>query len=563
MSLFNPDEVPSSSSSDEIGEPLIDATEPLSSSPAASPENTSQRPASSPSNSSSFSDAPDRPNKWRGSRQDLLKHYSDVRAIHNSLNLIEDDDLSAHLYNIHGLKRGIYPDILGVVPKKPVKQWMRKERLFESSGEWYPHRDWTSWPLEPASVPRGDERATWAKERQGDVEGARRDRERQLNLRPGHDLEEILLGEFTRQARKTFEAREWDVESHSEDEGRESAAPEAHGKKRSRTVEGLPSDSDTRRSGKVRKLMRYETASAMVSRSGTPLKHEMLEGPFEPVVLADDDEGREIAMPMVNHIMHSLDSLLHGLHKSRVHQVTAFKGRQRKAQEEGDEEYSDLEDGEDGKQTSESEADSTASETDTSRGLSTRRRKKRRPLRPRDWSEVLSMAAIVGWKPAIIQRAKARCEALFAESMDFHDLDKGPYDTLLADDSAKDSQDEMYGGVHIDGFLKPIQRKAEKQAYPLKIPRGGETSSDEGDEEEDDKCADCGTTSTTIWRTNPRDKKGRKNLCNACALYFRRYDRHRGKQRTKSESVPVRRPVSEAFREKYVERKRRGIRNGE
>jgi hypothetical protein len=571
MSLFNPADVPDQSSSDEIGEAVIDATEAISSSPAALPRTTSRLSSPPPGDSDSFSDAPERPNKWRGSRADLRKHYSDVRAIHGSVNAIEDDDLSTHLYNIHGLKRGIYPDILGVVPKKPVKQWMRKERLLESSGEWYPHRDWTSWPLEPGLVPRGDERATWVKERQGDVEGARRERERQLGSRPGHDLEELLLGEFTKQARITFEAREWDVESHSEDEGRESALPDMSSKKRSRTAEGQPTDSDTRRGGKTRKLSkklsRNEMTGAMVSRSGTPLKHEMLDGPFKPVVLADDDEAKEIATPMVNHIVQSLDSLLHGLHKSRVHQVRSVQKRQRMSEEEVDEEYSDVDENEDDRQMTESEAESTATETDASPGASRITKKHRRPLRPRDWSEVLSVAAIAGWSPAILKRAQTRCEALFAESMAFHDLDKGPYDTMLSVDTATSDKEQMYGGVHVDGFMQPIKRKAEKQAYQLKITRGVAASSEEDEEEQGEeqhaedialntsartgldaprpisptaaqtetetehsdpdalpKCADCGTTDTGVWRVSD---DGSKTLCNRCGIYLRRYGKHK------------------------------------
>lgn len=45
--------------------------------------------------------------------------------------------------------------------------------------------------------------------------------------------------------------------------------------------------------------------------------------------------------------------------------------------------------------------------------------KRQRPLNPRDWSEVLGIASLVGWNPAVVDRAARRCTSLLGERMDF------------------------------------------------------------------------------------------------------------------------------------------------
>ncbi|KAK3720138.1 hypothetical protein LTR37_003962 [Vermiconidia calcicola] len=45
--------------------------------------------------------------------------------------------------------------------------------------------------------------------------------------------------------------------------------------------------------------------------------------------------------------------------------------------------------------------------------------KRQRPLNPRDWSEVLGIASLVGWNSAAVDRAARRCTSLFGERMDF------------------------------------------------------------------------------------------------------------------------------------------------
>lgn len=183
------------------------------------------------------------------------------------------------------------------------------------------------------------------------------------------------------------------------------------------------------------------------------------------------------------------------------------------------------------------------------------------------------MAALVGWDPAVVQRARERCQRLFAEGMSLNRVDEGPYDgvggadTGVGDQSALRDGEIMYGGVHLDGFMQPIRRGAKKgsrkgrQEEPtttttssrrVRTSRSAEQDQNQAEDEEkeepgqadtlstapvgadeekeeaeDHVCKDCGTTSTPMWRIQPDESW----LCNSCHLYFRKHRRHKGNVR--------------------------------
>ncbi|KAI4134866.1 MAG: hypothetical protein LQ347_001168 [Umbilicaria vellea] len=104
-------------------------------------------------------------------------------------------------------------------------------------------------------------------------------------------------------------------------------------------------------------------------------------------------------------------------------------------------------------------------------------RKSQARLGLRDWSDVLGIASMTGWDAAATSRAAERCAALFEDGITFRTLEEGmpgakevsflPGGFLRTKDVGKGnalpgqagSEDEMLGGVHVDGFLKPIQAK--------------------------------------------------------------------------------------------------------
>ena len=105
-------------------------------------------------------------------------------------------------------------------------------------------------------------------------------------------------------------------------------------------------------------------------------------------------------------------------------------------------------------------------------------RKRQALLGLRDWSDILGIASMTGWDPTVVAKAAGRCAVLFEEGMAFRTLEEGrqavnevsfcPNDVLRETDTLNEdethteqveSEDEMLGGVHVDGFLKPIQAK--------------------------------------------------------------------------------------------------------
>ncbi|KAF2834309.1 hypothetical protein M501DRAFT_1020894 [Patellaria atrata CBS 101060] len=87
-------------------------------------------------------------------------------------------------------------------------------------------------------------------------------------------------------------------------------------------------------------------------------------------------------------------------------------------------------------------------------------------LNPRDWSEVVGMAAMRGWNAKVVQRAAKRCCLLFGERMSFRTFheDLPTTSTALGSDIPELEQSShakapMFGGVHLDGFLQTIRRQ--------------------------------------------------------------------------------------------------------
>ncbi|KAL9046564.1 MAG: hypothetical protein Q9214_000627 [Letrouitia sp. 1 TL-2023] len=142
---------------------------------------------------------------------------------------------------------------------------------------------------------------------------------------------------------------------------------------------------------------------------------------------------------------------------------------------------------------------------------SLRKLKLRKSLALRDWSEVLGTASLTAFPAPVINRAAARCASLFGEGMSLRIIEEGQADekrnrhylpddpsaqrpgvldfvesestnTTYSGDGKEDdkpsedsgrgekmeeegqeegmSADEMFGGVHVDGFMRPIKRRA-------------------------------------------------------------------------------------------------------
>ena len=394
---------------------------------------------------------PSRPNKHRGPASTWRNWTAPERELIASLDQLTAKDLSVHLYNIFKLK------------KKSVKQESQVPNQDEGGDDadmydadsWVPPRVWTAWPLAPEAVPREQEQKKW-------VEGIILPPYIVRPKLPGNILRELLEAEILRKARLKFGRRAW-VDIDDEDDGNES----------------------------------------------TNLK---------PVIMADDERASKILRPTIHTILGRLDALLIGLHRSgnaslafddsgnesqsqtRVRSISQPRSRKRKRMASG----------------TDSEQAMTVSETDTSfasksrsrlRGRTNRstslsqtsntrhinRRKSR--LAVRDWSDILGVASMTGWEPAVVDKAASRCASLFKECITFRTLKEGyegydelPYKPgastpLLA--SKMEGIDQkvrkaMLGAVHLDGFLEPIEGKKSWKYQGNRSGRGPERPQSKG-----------------------------------------------------------------------------------
>ena len=227
-----------------------------------------------------------------------------------------------------------------------------------------------------------------------------------------------------------------------------------------------------------------------------------------PVPLANDEHATLIIQSSIRHILSRLDYLLTGLHQARCASLRLAYDSTSDSQTSGGQSRSISRMRRQGyskskashpkvqrKRRSESESslfcpDEPHSADESADSNSGRVRKYRRPTfthRPssqndipgarsrrrssqpanigqRDWSDIIGVAAMQGWPPEVIERTTARCSALFSEKMEFTTLELNSNSKIMKKDTAGESvdipsDDEMEGGIHVDGFLRPIKRR--------------------------------------------------------------------------------------------------------
>ncbi|KFX88187.1 hypothetical protein O988_09127, partial [Pseudogymnoascus sp. VKM F-3808] len=232
--------------------------------------------------------SPPRPGRFKGPKSTWRTFNEDEIALADSLVKLGAQDLSAHLYNTHVMKKSLYDaDLI-----KDLKPWASKERwgpaeVGDDGKNFVPPERWTAWPLEPEIVPRG--------------EGTKVDEEFTLKRadeqKPSRELEELLTGVMLKIAKGTFEKRKWEsdesLQSSSEgDRGSDSQESQEEGWKVDDDLN--PTDSE---------------APAQPS-----LEHP---SSSKPIISADDDRSARLLRPTVRHTIARLDSLLTALQISR------------------------------------------------------------------------------------------------------------------------------------------------------------------------------------------------------------------------------------------------------
>ena len=418
-------------------------------------------------NSGDSTTSPLRPNKFRGPPSTWRNRTATERDIAASLDQVQAKDLSVHLYNSFKLKQR---------DRNRDPGW--QGRTSKTSGEtdpgpkWIPPKVWTAWPLPPDVVPRDHDERRWVDDVFPSVQHHPNPR------RPGQFLQEMLVAQVLRIAKDRFLERQWGV---------------ARASKPTTTALG-------------------EQSESFGEASNANLEGEQdVESPGQkPVVMADDQRASEILQPTVQHMMTRLDDLLMGLHHARNtyllaedsgsevhgHQTgnrSTFRGRpQKKKQEQGetgegeeaghdapDHTSSDSDDYNPRRNESDSQRRTQHQKSSLRRSRSQKFHDRKGRLGLRDWSDVLGIASMIGWHQNVVSSATARCATIFEEGIKFRTLHEGKKvqeellylpnaPALVSSEQSQSeireglnnrSQSPIVGGVHVDGFLEPIQGK--------------------------------------------------------------------------------------------------------
>ena len=296
------------------------------------------------------------------------------RALAASLDRSRAADLAVHLYNAHAWKARLRDParLRRLVPHASRQRWLRGGGDDDDGGgndgddgrtPWCPRASWTAWPLRPADVPRaGEPLAADAVLLAGD------------GYVDGGVDGHVLAGGI--------------------DGDGPADAPAAASPHRTTTPHWTPSaaleDELCALMLRAVTVRERERARARV--------HAADEHPDDalPDLLLDDDLATTTLRPNARHVLSGLDTLLRALHTSRA-----------------------------GTRVPDAPCASPSPPSDASPPPAAPPRR-HRPLAPRDWSQILGLAALTGWSGGAVQRASRRCAALFDEEMPFCPVPRVP-----------------------------------------------------------------------------------------------------------------------------------------
>lgn len=429
---------------------------------------------------------PARPNRFKG-RSEAWKGYTAAdRQIAASLEQTQNQDLAAHLYNAHALKRRVRRPVQELAELKAWQNrdlWLKKGKELEYSDasgakqtELVSAKDWTAWPLPLARTPAAH--AQPAPFSKGDNDwriGGN------VIQDPGEDMREELLATFLRLAKERWNTRE-SVDMADHERARNSQSRSRSRSKSARTSRSVSiadikmksdGDSGTEDSGTADEED-HKFAHTEGRKFGRPPRPET---DLTPTLLADDQKALAILQSTINSMLGNLDTLALAMGRNRSNH---FGGA-------ADSDMSSYSEYTSGGESSEGESraasrprqsrksstrppsratsaqswpatmkarilaqNKAGSDSDSSSGHSVdfmakpKAPRSRRPSRAKsavssrgssngrgdgraglmDWSEVLARAAAQGWSTGAVSRTAQRCAALFGESMSFVPLEE-------------------------------------------------------------------------------------------------------------------------------------------
>jgi hypothetical protein len=376
-----------------------------------------------------------RPTRYTGPDSTWMTWTEKERLVSHSVDEERTQDLGLHLTLAHSLKRKT--DAAANLRKRKRKG---KERARSGTPDGDAADEdvrfpgwWTAWPMPPDQVPRLSHTFT-------DGDGSPNN----THQWPSSELERSLLATITRLARERWKSREWEGDT----ERGVQQAPDADQKtmiypqksdydpsedpKSSRATPSTPPQTAASESTASLDSEDSPTQPGMLSQVflmdddeiEAETKLNLYEGDLEsesgnegpPTPIADDDVAQQLLLPSTRHILAKLDDLLGGLHTARAVYAGAHLGSRSRGTQQIDDSDSD--------RTSRQRSRSKRARSVLSRSSAASRSPQapenvRNNLGLRDWSDVVGMASLTGWDPAVVERASERCAKIFGENMLF------------------------------------------------------------------------------------------------------------------------------------------------
>ncbi|EUC38860.1 hypothetical protein COCCADRAFT_575 [Bipolaris zeicola 26-R-13] len=275
---------------------------------------------------------PTRPNRFHGTPQTWEEHTEADRRIAESLEQMQNSDLSAHLYNAHMLKRRL---------QRPAQDLARLE-MWQSRDEWLmpekdlkytdaaglvqeaivPPPDWTAWPVPPTELPDYSEKLDrglvrgqadeWAIESTGKQDA-------------GEELREELLAVFLRIAKDQWNMRDASSSGSDSDNGPETSRSRSPSESArfSRPSSASCADAETSAySSAYGETAGHEFNTEQTQQYGKKRGRKKQLGTFtKPVVLADDAKAQQLLQPSIQSIMNKLDDLALTICRMQLNQI--------------------------------------------------------------------------------------------------------------------------------------------------------------------------------------------------------------------------------------------------
>lgn len=411
-----------------------------------------------------------RPNRFKGKAITWQRYTSPDRRIAASLDQIRDTDLSAHLYNVHALKRRVRlpaEELADMKPWQSREHWQKKGSALqyedipgEIQSHLVPVKDWTAWPLPPDQLPS--------------VKGSRQKYVSAIGS-VGHEagdvMREELLATFVRIAKENWNAR---ASVPKDARGRTADGPSRSRSRSKRAWSARSQRSVSRndvymKSGdELEKTQDGEDQKIKVTGT-TGIQDRQPAEALMPAMMADDAKAYNILRPTIQSTLTQFDRLVLAIRRTRLNHLghgaygdisspseftsgaessgpasrphsgskprTSKGGTPRsRAHSRADstnsvlrpnparnrathctvaQRLADSDSGSSAQLPLRKQSRSASAPTDASSRDGTHR------LGLIDWSEILGLASMTDWDEDAVTRTAQRCATLFGESMSF------------------------------------------------------------------------------------------------------------------------------------------------